>query len=396
MSHISLALQNEGTISPCNLTKFTYTTDSGIKTIDKANIVDFWNSKSRQEFIKNFESGIKDSACNACWDVEALGKISARQNYNNLFSLTQTKQPSVIILKPGNTCNSACRTCMPETSTAWYSDAHKLEILKNHNLKFREYVQDFENIKNSFKSNNPNFWPAFQNWYSGLQYMDIYGGEPWLIPSLWISLQWAVDNDLAKNISLQLHTNCSVWNKDYLNILKNFKSVRIGLSIDSHIKSEFEYIRHKSDYDLVFDNAHKFINFISQCENITCYISCTTSIMNIWNIDDIVANLESQFNIEVGFTNIVSDPEIYDIRHLPREVKKLILQKLPEKFVDLTRYMNSPIKGCEIYWPKFCLQTDRLDKIRNQNFSLTFPEWYAILKPYWDYKKRHPDWYGVV
>jgi len=396
MSHIGLAIQNEGTISPCNLTKYTYTTDGGKKTIDSATITEFWNSKSRKEFISQLDNGIKHSACDVCWQRESIGEISARKTFNKSFENKNADQPSVIILKPGNTCNSACRTCIPETSTAWYSDAHKLQLIKNPDLKFRDYVQKFENIKNSFKPNNPNFWPALQDWYRGLQFMDIYGGEPWLVPGLWNSLQYAVDNNFAKNISLQLHTNCSVWNEDYLNLLTHFKSVNIGLSIDSHIKTEFEYIRHKSDYDLIFANTHKFIDFISRHDNISCCISCTPSILNIWNIDDIVTNLEKIFNIKVGFTNIVHDPEIYDIRHLPREVKKYILNKLPERFNILTEFMNSPIKGCEIYWPKFCLETERLDAIRNQNFSLTFPEWYEILKPYWDYKKRHPDWYGTV
>jgi hypothetical protein len=396
MPHVGLALQNEGTISACNLTKYTYTTDDGVKTIDKANITEFWNSRSRQDFISRLDSGIKDSACDVCWQKEAIGEGSFRQHYNELFEDKNTNQPSIIILKPGNTCNSACRTCVPETSTAWYNDAHKLQLIKNPDLKFRDYVQGFENIKNSFKPNNPNFWPALQNWYGNLQFMDIYGGEPWLITGLWQSLQWAVDNNLAKDISLRLHTNCSVWNEEYLILLSKFKSVHIGLSIDSHIKDEFEYIRYKSDYDLVFANTHKFIEYINEHDNMSCYISCTVSILNIWNLDEIVKNLETEFEIDVGFTNFVYDPEIYDMRHLPREIKRIILNRLSVRFKPVTDFMNSPIKSCEVYWPKFCLETDRLDKLRNQSFSLTFPEWYEILKPYWDYKKRHSDWYGTV
>jgi MoaA/NifB/PqqE/SkfB family radical SAM enzyme len=395
MPHIGIALQNEGTISPCNLTKYSYITDSGAKTIDKANIDEFWNSKSRQEFITRLDNGTKDAACNVCWQKEAIRKTSNRQQFNEMFEDKGLNKPSVIILKPGNTCNSACRTCIPETSTAWYSDAHKIQLIKNPDLKFRDYVQGFEHIKNSFKPNNPNFWPTLQNWYDGLQFMDIYGGEPWLIPGLWTSLQWAVDKNLAKDISLQLHTNCSVWNEDYLNLLAHFKSVNIGFSIDSHIKTEFEYIRHKSEYDLVFSNTHKFTEYIKQHDNMSCYISCTASILNIWNLDDIVHNLNNTFGVKVGFTNIVHEPEIFNIRHLPREVKQIILKKLPDKFKFVTDFMNSPIKASDIYWPKFCLETERLDTIRNQNFALTFPEWYAILKPYWDYKKRHPEWYGA-
>ena len=51
---------------------------------------------------------------------------------DNLFANLQVlKDPQVLIIKPGNTCNSACRTCIPETSSSLYSDYYKLYAEKN-------------------------------------------------------------------------------------------------------------------------------------------------------------------------------------------------------------------------------------------------------------------------
>jgi hypothetical protein len=58
--------------------------------------------------------------------------------------------------------------------------------------------------------------------------------------------------------------------------------------------------------------------------------------------------------------------------------------------------MNQVVPGCQMYWPKFCLETDKLDRIRNQSFKAVFPEWYAILEPFWNYKKPNSGWYGTV
>ena len=398
MPHIALAMQNNGDISVCNVCKTSLHINGQPSSIDKNKIDDFWNSKTRQEIISDLDNGKIHHGCSSCFEKEATGNISPRLDFNELFkNLSYKLTPQVLIVKPGNTCNSACRTCVPETSSSLYSDYYKLYAEKNPTVSFKTYIKKFEVIKESFSENNINFWPAINDWYENLYYMDVYGGEPWLISGLWKSLQYAVDNDFAKNISLQFHTNAMTWNEKYLDILTNFKNVKIGLSIDSHIENEFNYLRHKSNYSTVIENCNKFINFANKQQNLTCSISVTPSILNLYNLNEVVLNLRKQFNISVGYTNFVYEPKHYDIRHLPREVKKYIINKFKNtEFEQVSNFMNSPIQSCELYWPKFCLETEKLDRLRNQSFNQIFPEWYSILEPYWDYKKRHKDWYGTV
>jgi len=398
MPHIALAMQNNGDISVCNVCKTSLHVNGQPSNIDKNKIDEFWNSKTRQEIISDLDNGKIHNGCASCFEKEATGNISSRINFNELFAnLSYKPTPQVLIMKPGNTCNSACRTCVPETSSSLYSDFYKLHNEKNPQIKFKDYIKKFEVIRNSFNEDNPNFWPSINDWYKTLHYMDVYGGEPWLIPGLWKSLQYAVDNGFAKNISIQLHTNAMTWNEKYLDILTNFKDVKIGLSLDSHIEKEFNYLRHKSNYNTVITNCYKFTEFSNKHQNFTCSISVTPSILNVYNINEIVLNLRKQFNINVGYTNFVYDPKHYDIRHLPREIKKYIINKFENtEFEQITNFMNSPINGCELNWPKFCMETDKFDRIRNQSFAQIFPEWYSILQPYWDYKKRQKDWYGTV
>jgi hypothetical protein len=263
-------------------------------------------------------------------------------------------------------------------------------------LDFKLYIKDFETVRNSFHPDNQNFWPVMEQWYKKLEMIDIYGGEPWLIDGVWAGLSQAIEQGHSGHIDIQIHTNLSIWNTDYLDILSNFRSVKIGMSIDSHVKPQFEYIRHKLDFDQCMINAEKFVQYAQQHKNIAAVITTSPSILNIGNLDEIYQNLTKRFGVVVGLNNFVTTPdEYYDIRHLPRSVKQHLLEKF-KKMPNLTvatNFMNQTIPGCDMYWPKFCMETDRLDQIRNQNFRTAMPEWFAVLEPYWDYTKPHPEWF---
>ena len=98
---------------------------------------------------------------------------------------------------------------------------------KENNLIFKDYIKNFETVRNSFHPSNQNFWATMSKWYNNLEFFDIYGGEPFLIDGLWQGLQTAIDQQASQHIALQLHTNLSIWNDSYLEILKKFKKVNI-------------------------------------------------------------------------------------------------------------------------------------------------------------------------
>ena len=400
MPHMGLAIQNKGDMCVCHCNSESYMLDGKVQTIDKITVDEIWQSPTRKMLIEQLDSGQKHHSCQVCWDAESAGKLSVRQELSALFSDLEPDpdQPKILILKPGNTCNAACRICGPDTSTSWYRDAFELEKRKSPDIKFNNYIKDFEAIKNSFNPDSPNMWPVLDRWYEKLKFLDIYGGEPMMIPGLWTSLQQAIAHGFAKDIDLRISTNGSHWNEEYMHILSQFKSADVGISIDSHIKAEFEYMRHKLDYDMTMQNSKKIIDYIQQHDNMTVRVCCTVSVLNIWNLIDINESLSSVLDINVGIPNFVYFPDHHDIRHLPKDVKRKIIDKLKNNasYDPVINYMNQVVPGCEMYWPKFCLETDKLDRIRNQNFKAVFPEWYAILEPFWDYKKPNSGWYGAV
>ena len=380
MPHKALALQNNGDFCVCNLNNMSFETKTReVMYVHNTRLKDAWNSYTRKMVAVALDRDRELPACSRCFDLEKSGSNSPRINFNNMFdSLPSiTTQPQIFILKPGNTCNLSCRMCNPATSSGWYKDAHQLAI-KNEGFvgTAAEYSKTFEHIRNSFNRDNTEFWDTFVEWLPNMVFVDIYGGEPFLTPALFDALQRVADAGQSSNTKLQLHTNLTVFNPKYLEILSKFKSVKIGLSIDSDQAQELEYIRYPVDAGTVFDNLEKFKQISNKYQNIVMNICLTVIPLNVFNVEKIKFNLE-KYKLAVGL-NIVTSPGEYDIRHIPLPVRKIIAKQNP----SIANFIMQTVPGCDVLWPKFWKHTKDLDQLRGQSFEDTFPEFYELIKPY--------------
>jgi organic radical activating enzyme len=396
--YLSLAVQNYGDVCACNINKLSYQDGDQRYQVDRAPLHQAWTSATRQELISALDSGQRHSSCVACWDKEDAGAQSHRQflhqNYGHVTALAE--QPRILLIKPGNTCNAACRMCNPATSSSWYADDFKRQKQKKPGLDFKIYIKDFESVRQSFDENNENFWPTVEQWHQGLELLDIYGGEPWLIKGLWKNLAKAVDSGHARHIDIKVSTNASMFDEQYMEILSHFRSVLIKVSFDSDDKKQFEYIRHKLDFDECVVNTKKFRDWIDAHEHMSIMALCSPSILNIGDLDRIMTNLRHKLLMPIQIDNFVTGPdEYYDIRHLPKSIKQDLIERFSNDtdLAAVVEFMNQIIPGCSIWWPKFCMETDRLDRIRNQRFSDAMPDWASRLAPYWDYSRHHPEWF---
>jgi organic radical activating enzyme len=396
LPHLGMALQNHSDFCVCNSNKASWKDNNRqVMHVNTHPIHLTFQSYTRKMVGTALDHGIKHDSCQHCWDLESVSGISPRQIYNQLFAGVEAlpDQPRVLIMKPGNTCNFACRMCNPVTSSSWYADGYDLERSglsssswydenhQNHSnqISFNEYTRSFENIRNSFNRDNTEFWNTLKAWMQGLVFIDIYGGEPFLIPAMFDLLEHGVKTGASKNIILSLHTNASIFNQHYLEILSQYKEVRFNISLDSDDPAQLEYIRHRAKFDQIVENCIKFKKFFEQHPKVKMAISCTVTPFNIFYLNAITTNLNHRFDLPVN-VNLVTTPE-YDIRHLPQPVKNLLsttLQNTPAR-----NFLQQTIPGCDIEWPKFCRATDRLDHLRQQSFAETFPDWWNILKSYW-------------
>lgn len=389
LSHISLAIQNEGDVCVCNKNTESFKDGKWNKLyLHEAGLEKIWKSPTRKLIIASLDSGKRHSSCSACWNDEDSGIESTRQQFNAKFSdiSESSNQPRILILKPTNTCNMGCRPCQPSTSTTLYQDFYQRDTeLGTFSGTMAEYTKGFEKIRLGLSKNNLSVWDVYEQWLPGLHFVDIYGGEPMLAPAMWDRMIKSANEGKTQNTSIQFHTNGTIWNQEYINLLPKFKNVAIGFSIDSNDDEQLKYLRYKVDIEKLHRNLEKYINLSKEYGSISVKISFTVSIYNIWYADTIFKEL-TKLSVPV-YINVVYGPEHYDMRHLPVPVKKQIINKLSEssgipELDKLSKLLSNTVPGCDIYWPKFWKEVEIFDRIRNQSFAKTFPEYYEAIKPY--------------
>ena len=383
MPHMGMAIQNDGDFCACNLNNWSYTNrQQEVLFADKNTLTEAWNSPTRKMLAVGLDYGKIIDSCSPCRDIESSGKVSARQRLNQRFGHLEPlpDQPRVLVMKPGNVCNLACRMCNPATSTTWYQDAYKLAVVHDGYVGTQqEYTKKFETIRSAFDRDNP-LWQTMEQWLPNLEFFDIYGGEPFLTPGLFRALKTVADAGKSSSVALQLHTNATIWNPEYLNTLTKYKHVKIGISIDSDVREHLEYIRYPVNADIVFENLQRYKDWAVNYSNIELYICFTTTPLNIFYLDSIKKNL-SKYGLTIGGGNFVFSPAEYDIRHIPAPVRNIIAQKISSDRLTVNFLMQT-IPGCDVAWPKFWKITKELDRIRGQSFESTFPEFYELIKPY--------------
>ena len=379
LAHSGIAIQNNADFCSCNLNRKSWKTDQHeVMFVPTNPIGKAWDSYTRKIISTSLDHGRRHPSCQACWDQEDAGNQSMRQRFNQIYKdvkLVET-QPGILIIKPGNTCNLSCRMCNPATSSAWYQDAYKLE---QPNMTFNDYTRTFEVIRNSFDKKNDEFWGTLREWLPNMHFIDIYGGEPFLTAGMFGLLEHGIKIGASKNISLQLSTNATINNVKYLEILSQYKSVKINLSIDSYDAAQNEYIRYPSKTSEVVENMFKFKEYFSEHKHVEFKITHTIHSLNVFYVDRSVDYLKETFGMPVNANYVINSE--YDIRHLPVPVKNLLQKTLTT--ASTVNLLNITIPHCDIEWPKFCRVTNQLDKIRNQSFANVFPEWWEILKPHW-------------
>ena len=388
LSHVSLAIQNMGDACVCNKNNASVSdSDGNRKFLYDTGLEDMWNFESRRSIPIQLDAGQRIQSCQPCWDDEAAGNRSSRQQFNaDLADLDpMSDQPRVLIIKPSNVCNLSCRTCQPATSSGLYQDFYKLESNQGtFSGTFKEYTSQFETIRDGFGRDNVAVWDTFERWIPGLTFLDIYGGEPMLAPAMWERMISAANAGTTVNTAAQMHTNATIWNQNYIDCLHKFKSFNVGISYDASRPEHLAYIRNGVDVDRLEENTQRYVELTKTHPNVTAYICLTVSIFNIWYIDDILDEL-GKYGLNIG-VNVVYTPEHYDFRHLPGEVKNTLIErftnyngKFKMQMNNLVNLLKHNIPGCNILFPKFWYELVALDKIRSQSFKEVMPEYYDAI-----------------
>jgi len=386
-----LALHNSGRCLLCCHSQTYLEDDHGQQLYLDANTVEqAWNSPTRQQIQQDLAAGIQHPNCSACWNEEAAGRLSRRQVANQQFADLEINpaKPQLVDLKPGITCNLACRTCWPEVSSKWYrdyweTDAHRWEP------DYKKYLSSWGRIRTSYTNGNTRLWSDLDSWFSDVVYYDIYGAEPMLLDKVFDILRHSVETGQSRNQSLHVNTNGTIWNQEYIDILTQFKQVNIDISIDG-IGPHFDYIRYGETWATVEQNLNRYQELAKNNANIAICICVTVCSLNVLYINQL-----EQYFVKRKlpmFFNMVHHPHHINVRALPDAVKAQVRQQVESELsqnrnvqhiTSVLDFMDMPLENQPQSWQKFCETTKKLDLLREQDLASTFPEFWKSIEPYW-------------
>ena len=389
LAQMALNLDMSGMVSPCNITSH-WLQDNNKENfrLNKNSIEEIWHSDSRKELIEAHNNGIKHHACSGCWNTEATGNRSARQIYNEQLKDIEVleSQPRIFIMKPGNRCNVACRSCNEHTSSSWYKDAY---ALSNSNKEFKEWLEFFYPHRNTYEDNS-NLENTLQQWQPNIIFWDLYGGEPLLIPLTYKIINGSIQSNSAKNQKLQIHTNGTIYDPKLATMFSKFKEVSVAYSIDA-IGKKNDYIRSGSNLNTVIKNLNLYSKDFSKYSNIKFTVRSTVTPLNILYLDETYEYFSSK-DFTIDFGNVVTDHPYNNVQYLPKNIKLEVEKKLKkytppnnknkkwtQNFDHLLKFMNYTPVDYDLLQNSFIERNNKMDLIRGEKFSEIFPEMHQLL-----------------
>lgn len=315
--------------------------------IENMSISEYMNSQTMRQLRMDLLNGHRISDCELCYEQDEFNKVSGRQKqllksaikleyfdkslasspHYSLFEHSYNNQghtnylPVDLQIDLGNTCNSACIMCSPSYSTKLATDY----------IKFNPVAPDLFPKFPSFKNwpDNPTLVDKFVNELGeipNIKYIHFLGGETLYLKSFYNICNRLIENGLSKEITIGTTTNCTVYNSELENIIKNFKSVHLGLSVET-LTTLNDYIRWPSKIAEVTDHLLNFKRLRDENPDIHLTLRITPTVFSIFHIDSIFEfMLENSISAES--CNLLDKPTWMRINILPKDLSVIILKKI--------------------------------------------------------------------
>lgn len=388
---IHMHIWPNGTTYPCCLADLDYT----VGNTNDNTFVELWNSERMRELRLNMLNDKPTSGCKKCYEHEANGKRSMRQDQNreakhlmDRVKLTNDDGSldevymSYMDIRFSNICNMKCRSCGPELSSFWVDDA----------IKMGRYTKDQPRIL-KIKKSLDELWNDMEQWISTVERIYFAGGEPLIMDEHYKILEHLISIGRT-DIGLSYNTNLSKLtykNKDVIELWKHFPVVRIGASLDAS-GERAEYMRSGTKWK---DIEHNIQRIKTELPNAELQVSATISAYNALHITDFLDDWIEKGWIkpwDVDF-NILLFPEYQRAQVLPEKIRHEI-QRKTKRFIakhDLSKTdkngraisgANALIESVETgkthLLDMFIKYNNQLDMIRDEHLTNAFPELRAI------------------
>jgi radical SAM protein with 4Fe4S-binding SPASM domain len=336
---IHLNTQPNGDIYPCCMAPYG---DSIGNTKDNT-LKEVWNGDDMKSIRKDMLKGERPKACSRCFLIEDAGMHSPRHTHNKLFNdqiedLIKDTDPETghnpnFNLKYwdfrwSNICNFKCRMCGVFSSSKWAEDE---PALYGTNIEAKGGIVAYNDTAKE----------------DVMQYVDkhlheveeIYfaGGEPLVMEEHYLILEKLIKAGRT-DVRLRYNTNFShlkfkkwdlfgMWQK-FIDDPKG--NIQLFASLDA-IGKLAEVIRSGTKWNVVESNIKRCVE-----AGMEVHFSPTVSLLNIFYIHELIELAEKVgINVNcVNLNNLLTHPNIYDIRILPDYLKEKLCKQLDDYIAD--------------------------------------------------------------
>ena len=346
--------------------------------LNRDTVHDTMNSESFKKARLEVLDDKKPKACLRCYAEEAKGMNSKRveeiKNYpeytidvarevTDSTGYMKDVQLEFVELRLGNTCNVACRTCNPASSSKWRNDYDKLQNATTFTLT------DYNTMEGFRWPERTGFWEDLLQHCDNVKTFYINGGEPMLSKEHFAFLQRLVDMGKT-DIKLWYNINMTLMNEKVIDLWRKFDHVKISCSIDD-LGDRNHYIRYPTKWNDVEKN---FLRLKS--EGFEMDITQTVSWMNYSTLGDFYKEFHNKHGIFVHH-NYVYDPDVLSPAVLPKAMREDIHKNFEGvfdewKLKELKTMFGGPDKPKK--WEQAKEYTRNLDDIRNQDIENFLPE----------------------
>lgn len=394
---IHLHVSTSADMLPCCQQSYGYEFQLG--NLNEHSFTELWQGNAMRQFRLKMLRDEECMSCKNCYLHESAGIRSLRKlsnfNYQQYIDwVVETDEtgyapnakPVYWDIRFSNTCNLKCRTCDLNNSSSWYKDK---EILLGKQEALKEKKSGILDSERLLRELDTTLLFVEELYFAG--------GEPLLFKE---NLKILEKLDARKRYDMKLvyNTNGTLLNQElFLGAWKKFTDITVLLSMDgSHERGE--YLRTGSVWSVMESNLRLLKK---ECPHVKIIVNFTVSLFNIFHLPEFHKEMVDKKLIQADELNlnILNEPECYNIRILPEDLKNAAAEKLTEhiswikeqepfqgKDTDTLinrKYYISKWFSCIHYmqdqdWqnriPEFIERTTKVDEIRNENFLEVFPE----------------------
>lgn len=330
-----MRITNNGDMNYCRWTS-VQTTQTNIAQVSPVEFFQRNMVPVRQTIL----DGESPAGCALCHNMEQHGKISGRQKqllkvgvrldrfektlasspWVNTFANSNFQQlPQDWQIDLGNHCNSACVFCSPDASSRLAVEWKRLGFI--------------DQLPRASWAENPELLNKFVvtlKQSPHIQYLHFIGGETLITPAFKTILTALVDAGLHQTATIGFTTNLMSWDHDVVELLTQFNSVHLGMSIES-FDSVNEYVRWPAQMHKVNQYLSQWITLAQQHKWLMQFRTTPTvlSVSSLLTVYDQAWNN----NIAIESCNFLNRPHFMKPSVLPIHYRNAIVDSM-QQWID--------------------------------------------------------------